>query len=155
MGATLMFEDFTPGRRFDYTPHTVTADQIVAFAMEFDPQPMHIDEEAGRHSILGGLSASGWHTCSIAMRMMCDSFIGRSTSQGSPGVDSMQWRRPVLAGDTLSGHSEVLEARLLRSRPGIGIVKFRHTVLNQTGETVAIFEGPILFRSAAKQQVHE
>ncbi|SIQ26774.1 Acyl dehydratase [Rhizobium sp. RU20A] len=155
MSATLMFEDFTPGRRFDYAPHAVTADQIVAFAMEFDPQPMHLDEEAGRRSILGGLSASGWHTCAMVMRMMCDSFVGRSSSQGSPGIDTMQWRRPVLAGDTLSGYSHVLEARLLRSRPGIGIVRFRNTVLNQHGETVAISEGPILFRSQAKPQVHE
>ena len=119
----LHFEDFTPGRRFDYVPRRMETAEIVAFACEFDPQPMHMDEEAGKNSILGGLAASGWHTSSVGMRMMIDAFLGDSTSQGSPGIEFMDWKKPVLAGDTLSGYSLVLDARPLRSKPGLGIVR--------------------------------
>ena len=142
----LHFEDFTPGRRFDYVPRRMETAEIVAFAREFDPQPMHMDEVAGKNSILGGLAASGWHTSSVGMRMMIDAFLGDSTSQGSPGIEFMDWKKPVLAGDTLSGHSLVLDARPLRSKPGLGIVRFRNEILNQTGETVTVSECPIMFR---------
>ena len=142
----LHFEDFTPGRRFEYLPRRMETAEIVAFAREFDPQPMHMDEAAGKNSILGGLAASGWHTSSVGMRMMIDAFLGDSTSQGSPGIEFMDWKKPVLAGDTLSGHSLVLDARPLRSKPGLGIVRFRNEILNQTGETVAVSECPVMFR---------
>lgn len=138
--ALLTFEDFSPGRRFDFARRTLTADEIVAFAREFDPQPMHLDEEAGRASILGGLAASGWHTSAVMMRMLYEAYIRRAASEGSPGVDLMEWKRPVLAGDTLSGHCSVLEARVSRSRPEIGIVRFRAEVTNQRGELVAVCE---------------
>lgn len=141
----LAFEDFQPGRRFPLGPKTVTAAEIIEFAKEFDPQPMHVDESAGRASILGGLAASGWHTSAIFMRMMAESFLLRSNSQGAPGVDFMEWRKPVLAGDTISGYSTVLDARPLRSRPGIGMVKFRHEVENQKGELVCVAENSIMF----------
>ncbi len=141
----LAFEDFTPGRRFALGPKTVSAEEIVEFATEFDPQPMHVDEEAGRASILGGLAASGWHTSAMLMRMMIDSYLLSSRSEGAPGIDIMEWRKPVLADDTLSGHSTVLEARPLRSRPGIGIAKFRHELSNQKGELVCSSENSIMF----------
>ena len=81
---------------------------------------MHLDEAAGRASILGGLSASGWHTCAMFMRLLCDGFLLDSTSQGSPGIDYAKWKKPVLAGDTLTGKSTVLsQARISKSRPGI------------------------------------
>lgn len=141
----LAFEDFQPGRRFALGPRVVTAEEIIEFAREFDPQPMHVDEAAGRASILGGLAASGWHTSALFMRMMAESFLVNSFSQGAPGVDFMEWRKPVLAGDTLSGHSTVIESRALRSRPGIGMVKFRHEVENQKGELVCLSENSIMF----------
>ncbi len=150
---TLAYEDFHPGRRFALGPVTVSTEEIIEFAREFDPQPMHIDEAAGRASILGGLAASGWHTSAMLMRMMIDSYLLNSLSEGAPGIDIMEWRRPVIAGDTLSGHSTVLEARALRSRPGIGIVKFRHELENQRGELVCVSENPIMFRMAAPRQV--
>lgn len=141
----LTFEDFEPGRTFALGPKTVTAAEIIEFAREFDPQPMHLDEAAGRASILGGLAASGWHTSAMFMRMMTDSFILNSLSQGAPGIDVMEWRKPVLAGDTLAGHSTVTEARALKSRPGVGIVKFRHELANQRGDLVCASEGSIMF----------
>ncbi|RWX79399.1 MaoC family dehydratase [Neorhizobium lilium] len=142
----LCFEDFQPGHSFALATHQVTADEIVEFATEFDPQPMHLSEEAGRASILGGLSASGWHTASLFMRMMFDGWLSRSTSEGSPGIDVMEWKKPVLAGDTLSGRSTVLDARPLRTRPGLGLVKFQHEVQNQRGEVVMRGENPIMMR---------
>ena len=102
------FEDFTPGTTFNLGPYQVSAEEIIAFASEFDPQPMHLDEEAGKQSLLGGLAASGWHTCCMLMRMMIDSFVLESASQGAPGVDFVQWKKPVLAGDILHGTSTVL-----------------------------------------------
>jgi len=149
---TLAYEDFHPGRRFALGPVTASTEEIIEFAREFDPQPMHIDEAAGRASILGGLAASGWHTSAMLMRMMIDSYLLNSLSEGAPGIDIMEWRRPVIAGDTLYGHSTVLEARALRSRPGIGIVKFRHELENQRGELVCVSENPIMFRMAAPPQ---
>lgn len=142
----LHYEDFTPERVFPLGPKHVTAEEIIEFASEFDPQPMHLDEEAGKASILGGLSASGWHTASMHMRMIIDSFILRSTCQGAPGVEVMDWKKPVLAGDTLSGRAIVLESRPLKSRPGIGLVRMRTELDNQHGELVCMAEQTIMFR---------
>ncbi|WP_037076326.1 MaoC family dehydratase [Neorhizobium vignae] len=144
--AAYYFEDFTIGRVFPLAFKSVTAAEMVEFATEFDPQPMHLDEAAGKASILGGLSASGWHTASMFMRMMFDGWLSSSSSEGSPGIEFMEWKKPVLAGDTLSGRSTVLESRSLRSRPGIGIVKFLHEVENQRGEIVMRGENPIMMR---------
>jgi acyl dehydratase len=134
----LHFEDFPAGKRFDFKPVEVKAEDVIAFAAEFDPQPMHLSHDGGKASILGGLAASGWHTSAMMMRMLCDSYIRETASEGSPGVDSMEWKRAVLAGDMLSGSCTVVEARVSRSRPGIGIVRLRAVVTNQRGETVAI-----------------
>lgn len=141
----LVFEDFEPGRSFSLGPIAVTAQEIIEFATEFDPQPMHMDETAGRASILGGLAASGWHTSALFMRMMAYGFLLNSHSQGAPGIDVMEWRKPVLAGDTLSGRSTVLESRAMRSRPGIGIARFKHEVQNQHGDLVCYCENWIMF----------
>jgi len=149
------FEDFTPGRSFPLPERLVTAEEIVEFATEFDPQPMHLDEAAGKASILGGLSASGWHTGSIFMRMMFDGWLSSSSSEGSPGIDFMEWKKPVLAGDTLSGRSTVVAARPLRSRPGIGIVTFLHEVENQRGELVMKGENPIMIRARSPEPAQE
>jgi acyl dehydratase len=148
---TYYFEDFTVGRVFELGSKLMTPAEIIEFASEFDPQPMHLSEEAGKASILGGLAASGWHTCAVFMRMTADSYLSQSTSQGSPGIDYIDWKKPVLAGDTLSGTSTVLEARLLRSRPGFGIAKFLNDIRNQRGETVCIGELSIIFTARDTQ----
>ncbi|MEX3011983.1 MaoC family dehydratase [Hoeflea sp. TYP-13] len=143
-------EDFTPGREFELGPYPVSADEIIEFASEFDPQPMHLDEEAGKASILGGLSASGWHICAMMMRMLIDGYILDSTSQGAPGVEYCNWKRPVLAGDTLHGKSTVLSSRSLKSRPGIGAVEFSHELFNQRGELVCTSANTGFFASRDK-----
>ena len=151
--ARLHYEDYELGRRFPLGPKTVMADEIIAFATEFDPQPMHLSEEAGKASILGGLSASGWHTSAMFMRMMIDSYLLNSASEGAPGIEYMQWRKPVLAGDVLSGQSIVEEVRILRSRPHLGIVTLKHELQNQRGELVLTSRNAIMMRRRNPEEV--
>lgn len=144
-GPKWAYEDFEVGSSIELGSKQVTAEEVVDFASQFDMQPMHLDEEAGKASILGGLSASGWHTCAMFMRMMCDAFLLNSTSQGAPGVDYVRWKRPTLAGDTLTGHSTVTDKRLSSSRPGLGFVTVRHEVRNQRGEVVMELQNTGMF----------
>lgn len=139
------YEDFEAGAVLDLGAKLVTAEEIVAFAAEFDPQPFHLDPQAGRDSILGGLAASGWHSCAIFMSMICDAFLLDSTSQGAPGVDQVKWRRPVLAGDRLTGRTTVLSKRLSRKRPTLGFVACLHELENQRSETVLEMRNTVMF----------
>lgn len=145
MPDTYHFEDFEPGQSFDLGSVQVTRDDIISFASEFDPQPFHLDEEAGAASLLGGLAASGWHTGSMVMRLLADGLLNRSTCQGAPGIDRLKWQHPVFPGDTLSATAEVQASKALRSRPELGIVTFRVTASNQAGTQVLFWENPILF----------
>ena len=99
------FDDFAPGQDIDLGTRTVTEEEIVAFARDYDPQPFHVDREAAAHSIYGGVIASGWHTCGMMMRMVVDGLLNRSASMGSPGLDGVRWLAPVRAGDTLNVRS--------------------------------------------------
>lgn len=141
---TLTFEDFPPGRFGTFGPRQVTREEILAFAAEFDPQPMHLDEEAAERSMLKGLSGSGWHLCSIMMRMMFDGFIGRTASLGSPGVNELRWLAPLRPGDDLTLDVEVAEARVSRSRPETGIVTFKCSVRNAAGQQLSEWVSPII-----------
>lgn len=130
------WEDFRVGETVEFGGREVTREEIIEFASEYDPQPFHLDEEAARQSLLGGLAASGWHTCALAMRMMCDGFILDSASMGAPGVDEVRWRKPVYAGDVLSVRRTCLDRRVSNSRPGMGLTRFSYEIMNQKGETV-------------------
>ncbi|GAA1222196.1 MaoC family dehydratase [Pseudonocardia alaniniphila] len=121
----LAYEDFTPGRTFDLGTTVVVRDEMLAFARRFDPQPFHVDEEAGAASIFGGLAASGWFTAALWMRAYVDGLLVRSASVGSPGGEEIRWPAPVFAGDELRASVEVLGARRSRSRPGVGLVRLR------------------------------
>jgi acyl dehydratase len=143
---TLCFEDFPPGHLGTYGPRHVTREEILAFAAEFDPQPMHLDEEAAKGSMLKGLSGSGWHLCSIMMRMMFDGYIGRTASLGSPGVNELKWLSPLRPGDDLVLDVEVVEARVSRSRPETGIVTFKGTVRNAAGQALCEMTSPIIVK---------
>jgi acyl dehydratase len=143
---TLTFEDFPPGRLGTYGPRRVTREEILAFAAEFDPQPMHLDDEAARHTMLKGLSGSGWHLCSLMMRMMADAFITRAASLGSPGVDEVRWLSPLRPDDDLTLEVDVVEARTSKSRPELGIVKFKCVVRNAAGRALAEMVSPILIK---------
>jgi acyl dehydratase len=141
---TLTFEDFPIGRFGSFGPHHVSREDILAFASEFDPQPMHLDEEAARQSMLKGLSGSGWHLCSLMMRMMCDGFITRTASLGSPGVDEVRWLAPMRPGDDLTLDVDVVEARVSKSRPETGIVTFKSTARNAAGQALCEMTSPII-----------
>jgi acyl dehydratase len=144
---TLNFEDFPPGHFGTYGPRRVSREEMLAFAAEYDPQPMHLDEEAASRSMLKGLSGSGWHLCSIMMRMMFDFYIGRTASLGSPGVNELRWLlRP---GDDLTLDVEVAEARVSRSRPETGIVTFKSRVRNAAGVALCEMVSPIIVRRRA------
>ena len=140
------WEDFPVGRVRELGPMTVSREEIVSFARQFDPQPFHVDEEAAGRSMFGGLIASGWHTCSLAMRMVCDAYLLETASAGSPGVENVRWLKPVRPGDTLRLRLEVIEARPLQSRPEIGLVRNRWEMTNQHGETVLRMEGSGMIR---------
>jgi acyl dehydratase len=130
----LYWEDFNPGRIFEHGPRRISREEIVGFAAEFDPQPMHLDEIAARTTLLGGLSASGWHACCILMRMCADSFVLNSASMGAPGVDEVKWLIPIRPGDVLTLRATVLETRASGSRPDMGFVRFMFELVNQVGE---------------------
>jgi len=135
--APRFFEDFTVGLRFrSFGDIAVTAARIKSFAAEFDPQPFHLDDDAGRDSLFGGLVASGWHTAAIAMRLIVDSDLGLSGRGAGVAVESMRWPVPVRAGDTLRVEGEVTETRPSRSHADRGIVKFQATAYNQRGQAV-------------------
>ena len=129
-------EDMVVGTHLTFGALDVTRAGIIAFASAFDPQPMHLDETAAKASIVGGLCASGFHTCAMMMRLLCDHFLLRSASLGSPGVDEVKWLRPVRPGDRLSVRISVLDARDLKSRPDVGLSKMLFEVLDQTGTPV-------------------
>src|SRR3954471_7755314 len=141
---TLTFEDFPPGHFGTFGPRRVTREEMIAFAAEFDPQPMHLDEEAASRSMLKGLSASGWHLCSITMRMMFDGFIGRTASLGSPGVNELRWLSPLRPGDDITLEVDVAEARVSRSRPETGIVTFKAIARNAAGQALCEWVSPII-----------
>lgn len=140
------WEDFPVGHAMDFGGMAVTHEAVVEFARQFDPQPFHVDDEAGRESLFGGLCASGWHTAAMTMRMMCDAYLLDAASLGSPGLDHIRWLKPVFPGDTLRVHFESLEARPMASRPGVGLVRARWTVRNQHEEPVLTMEGWNMFR---------
>jgi acyl dehydratase len=139
------FEDFAPGQDIDLGTRTVTEEEIVAFAREYDPQPFHVDRDAAAHSIFGGVVASGWHTCGMMMRMVVDGLLNRSASMGSPGLDGVRWLAPVRAGDTLNVRYQTVQVKASASKPDRGVVWSKWVAINQRGETVCTVEGMGMF----------
>ncbi len=142
----LYWEDFPAGHSMAFGAYPVTKEAVIDFAQRYDPQPFHLDEEAARGSLFGGLCASGWHTCAMAMRMMCDEYLLEAASLGSPGIDELRWLKPVFPGDTLGMRMEVLQARPMASRPQVGLVQTRWELHNQHGEPVMTMQGWGMFR---------
>jgi acyl dehydratase len=125
--------------------HRITAESIVAFARDYDPQPFHVDAEQGARSVFGGLIASGWQTAAIYMRLLVDGVINDTVSMGSPGVEDLRWLLPVRPGDTLHARFTVIEVRASRSKPDRGAVTQLGEVLNQRGEIVMTMRGVGIF----------
>ncbi|MDE2182410.1 MAG: MaoC family dehydratase [Alphaproteobacteria bacterium] len=143
----LHFEDFAPGQTFALeNRHTVTKDEIIAFARAYDRQAHHLDEEAAAQTIVGGLCASGWQVCAFAMRLMVDGFLANTTAQGATGVEECRWLKPVRPGDVLRVEAEVLAVSVPQSLPGVGFVKLRWDLFNQDGLVTQMVSAPILRR---------
>lgn len=143
---TRYWEDFKVGEVEQIGGRRVDKEEVIAFAKQYDPQPFHVDEAAAKQSMYGGLIASGWHTCSMVMRMMCDTYMLQSASVGSPGIDNLKWLKPVRPGDTISARRTTLETRASKSKPDIGIVNNLWEVFNQDGEMVMSMQGYGMFR---------
>ncbi|QCP48799.1 MaoC family dehydratase [Trinickia violacea] len=139
------YEDYEVGTTVDIGEHTFSADEIIRFGEQFDPQPFHIDEDAAKASPFGGLIASGWHTCSVMMGLIVRNTLSGSTSMGSPGVDEIRWIKPVRAGDTILMKNTVLDKRVSESRPDRGIVSIQWEGINQKGETVITVRSKVMF----------
>lgn len=139
------WEDFHEGLTMEFGPKLVDHDEVIAFASAFDPQPFHLSEEAGKASLFGGLAASGWHTASMVMRLMCDGFILDSSSLGSPGLEGLKWLKPVMVGDALRARLRVLETRPMKSRPHVGLVHSMWEAVNQRDELVMTIDSWAMF----------
>lgn len=144
-GKRFYWEDFPVGSVREFGGKRVTREEIIRFAGEFDPQPFHLSDEGAARSLFGRLCASGWHTCSMVMRMMCDEYVLDSASLGSPGIENLRWLKPVFVDDVLSVRLEVLEARPMASKPHVGLVRSRWQASNQLGEPVLTMEGWAMF----------
>ena len=146
----LHLDDFKSGQVYELGSETVSRDEILEFAKRYDPQPFHVDDAAAGDSIFGGLIASGWHTCSLTMRLMVDNLLSRSASLGSPGVNQIRWLLPVRPGDTLTARAKVLAVTPSNSKPDRGTVELQYEVRNQDDQPVIAMQGISMFRRRAK-----
>ena len=140
------WEDFAVGQVRDLGTITPTREEIIAFAQQFDPQPFHLDDAAAKASVFGALSASGWHTCAMAMRLMVTNFLCETSSLGSPGLENIKWLKPVYPGDTLRLQSTMLETKPMSKRPDVGMTRNLWEMFNQHGEKVLHMDGWGMFR---------
>lgn len=140
------FEDYALGEIAEFGNYLVTEEEIVRFARAYDPQPFHTDPAAAGESHFRGLVSSGWMTCAIVMRLYCDHFLPACSAMGSPGIDRLQWLRPVRPGDRLRARATVLETRRSLSKPDRGVVTLLQEAVNQAGEIVVSYRGRAMFR---------
>ena len=143
---TYFWEDMAVGQVRDLGTISPSREDIIGFASQFDPQPFHLDDAAGTASVFGGLCASGWHTCSMAMRLMVTNFLQQTSSLGSPGLENIQWKKPVYPNDTLRLQTTVLETKPMGRRPDVGMTRNLWEMFNQHGDKVLQMEGWGMFR---------
>jgi acyl dehydratase len=135
----IFFEDLEIGQEDTFGAYEVTKEEVVEFASKYDPQPFHLDEGLAKQSVFGGLCASGWHTCAMLMRMLVDRMMKEGmASMGSPGIDGIDWKKPVMVGDVLSVKTVITAKRDSKSRPNIGFLKGTYEVSNQHGDLVMV-----------------
>lgn len=140
------WDDYEVGQTFDLGSTSFTADEIVDFARQYDPQSFHVDEAAARQSMFGSLIASGWHVTAKLMRLFVDNYVDQRTALGSPGVDEVRWLKPVRPGDTLTARVECAGKVPSKSRPEMGIVHEQWRAINQKGELVMTLKGTNMVR---------
>ena len=139
------WEDFPPGRVFEYGSRTLSEAEIIAFASDWDPQRFHTDPERAKETPYGGVIASGWHTGCVLMRFMCDAYLNEASCIGSPGIEDWKFSLPVRPGDTLRYRAKVLESRPSASKPDRGLVKWHWELLNQKNEVPVSMIGTQFF----------
>lgn len=145
----MKFADFHAGQVIEAGPYVVSEAELVGFAQAYDPQWFHTDARAAADSAFGGLIASGWHTCSIAMRLVVDAALAGSESFASPGLERVRWPHPVRPGDALRLVADVIEVRRSEKRPTLGIMRWRWRLFNQRELMVLDVEVTSLFRLEA------
>ncbi len=146
MNPAQYFEDLNIGQKFRSASLVIEGDAIREFAARFDPQPFHLDDDAARDTLFGGLAASGWHTAALTMRLLVDSEFRPAGGLIGAGLEELRWPRPTRPGDRLELEVEVLDLRAMRSRPGQGLVKLRVTTFNQDREIVQQYVGNLVLR---------
>lgn len=140
------WDDYEVGKKFPLGSTSFTEKEIVDFAKLYDPQDFHVDVDAARNSLFGGIIASGWHVCAKLMRLFVDNYIDKRTALGSPGVDEIRWLKPVRPGDTLTAWVECAAKIPSKSKPDLGIIHENWTATNQKGETVMTAKGVNMVR---------
>ena len=147
------WEDFEINQEVNLGTYEFTEDEIIEFGKKFDPQYFHVDPKLSKASEYKGLIASGWHTCSVIMKLMCDKFLNSTNTLGSPGISNLSWFHPVRPGDKITGYWEVIEKRESRSKPSIGIMKLKIFGINQKKETVINMEPTIFIYKKDRNQI--
>ena len=140
------WDDYEVGQKFDLGSTSFTADEIVDFGRQYDPQSFHVDASAAGQSMFGGLIASGWQVTAKLMRLFVDNYVDQRTALGSPGVDEVRWLKPVRPGDTLSAWVECAGKVPSKSRPEMGIIHEQWRAINQKGELVMTLKGTNMVR---------
>jgi acyl dehydratase len=130
----LHYEDFPEGMVVPFGSYHLSKEEVIAYAREWDPQPFHMDEEAAKHSVLGGLAASGWQTSAILVKLAVEAYANRSAAMASNSMEEVKWLKPVYAGETLTGRGTVLSRRVSSKRPEMGILRIKFELLNMAGE---------------------
>jgi len=140
MKKMMYFEDLSIGQKIEIGPISISEQEIIEFAKKFDPQPFHIDAEKAKDSLFGGLCASGWHTCSLYMRMLYDGLLINLASLGSPGMNQIRWIKPLFPNETIKGELEILSKTPSRSKPNIGSMIINSRVFNSNNELIMTLE---------------
>ena len=142
----MFFDDFPVRSRFETGTRTISAEDIVTFAREWDPQPFHLDEQAARESVYGGLIASGFQTVLVAFNLTLKAGDWAESSMGSPGIDNLRWIKPVYAVDTLRVQAEVVGSKASQSKPDRGFTEVQFDIYNQNDEMVAAYRSTLMLR---------
>jgi acyl dehydratase len=148
-------EDFKAGDRFELGSYTVTREELIEFARRYDPFPFHVDDQAAQATMFGGVIASGWMTALVWLRLMHQSFLDYGTTLGSPGHEEMTWPKPVKPGDRLSGHVEIKESRVSKSKPDIGFVRYTAKLRNDGGDDVFVTTSTLIIRTRPLPEVSD
>ena len=150
MKKMIYFEDLSIGQKIKIGPISVTEKEIIEFAKKYDPQPFHIDAERAKDSLFGGLCASGWHTCSLYMRMLYDGLLVNLASLGSPGMNQIRWIKPLFPNDTINGELEIISKTPSKSKPSIGSMIIDSKVFNNNDELIMTLQSISIVKKAIK-----